>query len=488
MRSLRARSVLSHILPILLIVPLVGIGLIYALETQVLLADLEEDLTEKAELIAQAVEEQSEILSDPSQAERFISRISIHLEGRVFLFEPDGELIISSDSDQKGQAVSTVDLEGLDMAIAGERSIVVTYGLFKQSAEVLVPITDIQQHLVGIVGVTQTLEGMATEFGRLRLWVLGILGIELVLGAVTGYVLALRLERPIGRVASAVIGIANGERFEPVPEEGPDEIRRLAAAVNVLNERLRSLEEIRRRSLANIVHELGRPLGALRSAISALRGGAGDDPEIREELLGGMDEEIKRMEPLLDDLAQLHGQVEGTIKLARHPVSLSEWLPSVLIPWRAAALEKELQWKAMIPPDLPTLNLDPDRLARAIGNLLSNAIKYTPAGGTVSITAGVNAADANSTNAAHANAASANIVWSQVSDSGPGIIPAEQEQVFKPFFRSQQARRFPQGLGLGLTIARDLVEAHGGRLDLVSNPGEGSRFTIHLPIATQQKT
>jgi signal transduction histidine kinase len=75
-----------------------------------------------------------------------------------------------------------------------------------------------------------------------------------------------------------------------------------------------------------------------------------------------------------------------------------------------------------------------------------------------------------------------------VSDSGPGIIPAEQEQVFKPFFRSQQARRFPQGLGLGLTIARDLVEAHGGRLDLVSNPGEGSRFTIHLPIATQQKT
>jgi signal transduction histidine kinase len=150
----------------------------------------------------------------------------------------------------------------------------------------------------------------------------------------------------------------------------------------------------------------------------------------------------------------------------------------------------------MIPPDLPTLNLDPDRLARAIGNLLSNAIKYTPAGGTVSITAGVNAADANSTNAAdanstnaaHANAASANIVWIQVSDSGPGIIPAEQEQVFKPFFRSQQARRFPQGLGLGLTIARDLVEAHGGRLDLVSNPGEGSRFTIHLPIATQQKT
>jgi signal transduction histidine kinase len=387
------------------------------------------------------------------------------VDGNVFLFQPDGELIISSDADQQAQSSSAADLEGLSRAIAGERSIIVTYGLFEQSAEVLVPITNIQQHLVGIVGVTQTLEGMATDFGRLRLWVLIILAVELVLGIIIGYVLGLRLERPIGKVASAVIGIAGGEQIEPLTEEGPDEIRRLATAVNVLDQRLRSLEEIRRRSLANIVHELGRPLGALRSAIAALQGGAGDDPEIREELLGGMEEEIKRMQPLLDDLAQLHGHVEGAIELALQSVSLSEWLPSVLIPWRAAALEKELRWQATIAPDLPTLSLDPDRLARAIGNLLSNAVKYTPAGGVIAVTTGTDAT-----------------AWIQVRDNGPGIIPEEQEQIFKPFFRSQQERRFPQGLGLGLTIARDLVEAHGGQLDVASTPGEGSRFTIHLPL------
>jgi signal transduction histidine kinase len=476
MHSLRARFVLSHVLPILLIVPLVGMGLVYVLETQVLLTDLSEDLTEKAELIARVVEDQSEILSDTGRAESFISRISIHLDGQVLLLGTNGELIISSDPAQDDLTGSRLDLEGLDRATAGERSVVVTYSLFEQSAAVLMPVIDIKQQLIGIVGVTETLKGMSSEFGQLRGWVLGLLVIELVLASIFGYVLALRLERPIRSVAQAVINIAEGQPIEPLRERGPEEIRRLSASVNTLDQRLRSLEATRRRSLANIVHELGRPLGAIRAAIHALRGGAGADPEIREELLEGMEGEVKRMQPLLDDLAQLHGQVEGTIELARQPVPLGQWLPSVLIPWRAAALDKELQWQATIPPDLPTLSLDPDRMARAIGNLLSNAVKYTPAGGSVSVTAGTDAGGA------------CQEVWIQVSDNGPGIILEEQEQVFEPFYRSHQERRFPQGLGLGLTIARDLVNAHGGRLELTSKPGEGSRFSIHLPINTQQNT
>jgi signal transduction histidine kinase len=144
---------------------------------------------------------------------------------------------------------------------------------------------------------------------------------------------------------------------------------------------------------------------------------------------------------------------------------MSAWLPSLLVPWRAAALDKGLGWQATIPPDLPTLKLDPDRMAQAIGNLLSNAVKYTPADGNVSVTAGWNDEQ----------------VWIQVDDTGPGIVLEEQERIFEPFYRGRQARRFPQGLGLGLTIARDVVNAHGGRLDLTSTPGEGSRFTIRLP-------
>jgi signal transduction histidine kinase len=139
----------------------------------------------------------------------------------------------------------------------------------------------------------------------------------------------------------------------------------------------------------------------------------------------------------------------------------------VLLPWRAAALDKGLDWQADVPPRLPVIEVDPDRLAQVVGNLLSNAIKYTPAGGQVVVTAGVEGQE----------------FWLSVADNGPGIASEEQQRVFEAFYRSERDRRFPQGLGLGLTIARDLVLAHGGRLELASEPGQGSGFTLHLPLS-----
>jgi signal transduction histidine kinase len=144
---------------------------------------------------------------------------------------------------------------------------------------------------------------------------------------------------------------------------------------------------------------------------------------------------------------------------------MSDWLPPLLLPWRAAAQEREQEWQAEIPSDLPSLTIDPERMAQAVGNLLSNAIKYTPKEGSIAVTAAVAGSE----------------VLIRVCDSGSGILPAEQAMIFEPFFRSKQERRFPQGLGLGLTIARDLVQAHDGRLEVESRPAGGSCFTIHLP-------
>ncbi|UCD42385.1 MAG: HAMP domain-containing histidine kinase, partial [Chloroflexota bacterium] len=229
--------------------------------------------------------------------------------------------------------------------------------------------------------------------------------------------------------------------------------------------RLKTLEETRRRSLANIVHELGRPLGAIQSAVHVLIKGV-DDPMVEQELLEGVVNEIKRMQPLLDDLAMLHGQVTGTLTLNLVLVDLSDWMTTALLPWRAMALEKGLDWESEIPESLPKVKIDPERMAQVLGNLLSNAVKYTPEGGKVAVNAGASDSEA----------------WFQISDSGPGIDPTELEQVFEPFFRSQRTSRFPQGLGLGLTIARDIVEAHGGQLDLTSDPERGSQFTVHLSL------
>lgn len=467
MRTLRGRFILSHILPILLIVPLVGIGLVYALETQVLLTGLSEDLSDKANLIARSVYAQPDLWQNPDQAKAFVTSISVHLNGYVILLLPDGRLLATSDPGLQDQGGQPVELQDMTALQGGQQNVLIHYGLVRQEARVLVPVTNVDQQLVGIIGVTESLESLASRFGRLRTVVLGILGIELLVGAALAVLMARRLERPIHDVVTAVTDIAEGRRVEPIPLEGPQEIRRLSESVNMLAEQLRTLEETRRRLLANIVHELGRPLGAVRAAIHVLRRGAGDDPDVRAELLAGMEDELERMQPLLDDLAQIHGQVPTSVQLDRQPVALGEWLGSVVLPWRAAALEKGLGWQADLPSNLPSVELDRDRMARAIGNLLSNAVKYTPAGGTVLVSAGAQEDEA----------------WIRVHDTGPGIALEEQERIFEPFYRSQKLRRFPQGLGLGLTIALDLVRAHGGRLELSSAPDQGSTFTIYLPLS-----
>jgi signal transduction histidine kinase len=233
-----------------------------------------------------------------------------------------------------------------------------------------------------------------------------------------------------------------------------------------LVEQHRGLEKTRQLLLANLVHELGRPLGAILSAVQALQGGADRDEVLGQEILGGIEQEIGRLRRLLDDLTRLHGRALGSLEIERRPVVLADWLMNLLVPWRKAAEAKGLDCQVTLADDLPEVELDPDRMAQAVGNLFSNAIKFTPPGGTISLVTGTND----------------DVVWISVSDTGPGIAAKEQEQIFAPFYRGRTDRRFPQGMGLGLSIPRDLVLAHGGQLEVTSTLDKGSRFTISLPL------
>jgi len=289
----------------------------------------------------------------------------------------------------------------------------------------------------------------------------GILG-----GLVVGWLLARSLERPLKKTSLAVYGLANGQLpLSPLNEEGPEEVKVLVRAFNTLMERLRASEETRKRLLANTVHELGRPLGALLSALQALRGGADEQTDLRKELLGGMESEVVVLQHLLEDLAHLEQGV-SPLNLNRQTIQVSEWLPMLLRTWNEAALEKKLAWEQNIPSDLPAVSFDPDRIAQALGNLLSNAIRYTPAGGKVRVSASIEEPR----------------LVILVQDTGPGISTDEQAHIFQPLYRGKAAKRFSEGMGLGLPIARDLVQAHNGELTVQSSPGQGSQFTIHLPL------
>ncbi len=465
MRTLRGRLILSHILPLVVVVPLVSMLLAYLVETQILLTQITEGLTEQAYLIAESLQTQPEILDDGSKAAEYVTETSRIVMERIILINKEGEVLAVGEVGSRVPNTIDPNTKGVQESLAGYESVLVSYGLLLQNIEVYVPVRDMNEQLIGSIGLTVTLSGIAEQFNKLRGTIGVILAVELLLGALIGYLLATNIARPINEVSNAVIDIAHGNRTEGVPETGPVELQKLSESVNYLSAQLKQAEETRQRLLANLVHEIGRPLGAVLSAIHVLRQGAGDDPEVRQELLAGIDDELQRLRPLLDDLAQIHGQVLGDIKLQKQPIDLNEWLPPHMLSWRTAALDKGLTWQVEIAKKLPIVEIDPARMAQVVGNLLSNAIKYTPRGGGITVASG----------------AEANEIWIEISDTGPGISAEEHERIFDPFYRSQRIRRFPQGLGLGLTIARDLVQTHDGRLELESEPGKGSRFTIYVP-------
>ena len=383
MHSLRSRYILSHIVPLLVTAPLVMVVLLYLLEAQVFLRDLSDDLAQQAQLIAQATADSAEIWENAAAAERYLTIVGSTITGEIAFLDADGNLLAATD----GFAGDTLDLTRFPELQAGEMSVSLRYSLANQSAEILQPVYDIDQQLTGVIRVTDELQNASTAVVNLRRFVFGALLIELLVGALIGLYLATRMSNRIQTVTENVVGISRGEHVADISAEGATEIRVLYEAVNDLSHQLIESENTRRHLLANLIHELGRPLGAIRAAVDALRHGAADEPVLRDELLLGIEQHIVQMEPLLDDLSHLHGQILGTRALNRQPTDINEWLPPFLLPWRAAAIEKGLTWSAEIDPHLPIMTVDVERLGQAVGNLLATPSNTQPEGGNVAIRA-----------------------------------------------------------------------------------------------------
>ena len=464
-KTLRVRLLASILIPILVIVPVVAWVLLYLLQTQVILAGIANELIRQAVLVADMSTSSLEIWLDPAEAQAFVARVSPRLSAKLMLLDPQGHLIVSSDPNDAQLVGKVYEMPDLQHLLSMEMPVEVKYKN-SQIEDVIVPAVTSSGTLIGFVRLTNPLASLyarSAQLGQIALIVAagGILG-----GLVVGWLLARSLERPLKKTSLAVYGLANGQLpLSPLNEEGPEEVKVLVRAFNTLMERLRASEETRKRLLANTVHELGRPLGALLSALQALRGGADEQTDLRKELLQGMESEVVVLQHLLEDLAHLEQGV-SPLNLNRQTIQVSEWLPMLLRTWNEAALEKKLAWEQNIPSDLPAVSFDPDRIAQALGNLLSNAIRYTPAGGKVRVSASIEEPR----------------LVILVQDTGPGISTDEQAHIFQPLYRGKAAKRFSEGMGLGLPIARDLVQAHNGELTVQSSPGQGSQFTIHLPL------
>lgn len=311
----------------------------------------------------------------------------------------------------------------------------------------------------------------------------GLVGI----GAVVLFVLAAAVylgravARPVRRVAQAAEEIAAGDLSPRLPIEGPGEVGQLERSFNVMadsierhraeleerNQRLVESERVKTDLVSNVSHELRTPLSSILgfSDLMLKREVASED---RRRYLEVIRAESARLATLLNDLLDLQRQELGVLELRLSEFDLNNLLEVQVTLYSAQSSVHELRFTPS--PDPVIVRGDSDRLAQVIGNLLSNAIKYSPDGGSVDVTASLIRGEG----------------WIWVRDHGLGIPRDHQDRVFTKFFRGEAARkRAISGTGLGLVLARQIVEAHGGSIGFDSEEGKGSTFWVRLPAASQ---
>jgi len=458
---------ISHVLPLFLLIPLIGLSLIYVLESRLIIPTLANELIDQGILIGKLIKSNPQVWTDAGQAENFLNSLGIRRPTDIQLLDRQGHLIASSspaDSSKIGLFYPGLQ----DMHSQGTIAWYVSNDLFSSQSilEIDVPITDRLGNSVGSVRLVRPLASLTEVLEQARTIILVVLFVGLLLNTLIGLFLAETTSQPLRELTNAIERAPLKGEVTPLPEVGVEEIRRLTHSFNLLQERRFQLEADRERMLANLVHEMGRPLGSLKAALQSLLGGADQDIHFRRELMEGMQDRIDRMGRLIDDLVVSSQQSQNQMSVQKRPVEFVPWIHRLIILWIETARQKGIHWHDEVPADMPDIMVDPDRLAQALSNLVENALKFTPQGGSISLKAGTNE----------------NEFWLQVSDSGPGIDPLDQSQIFEPFYRAVRPPWKTPGLGLGLSIARTIVQAHEGRIELESAPGQGSIFTIYIPL------
>lgn len=464
--TFRGRLLISHILPIFLLVPLVGLALISLLENQLILPIVANEMIDQGVLVERLTRDRPNLWISPADAQALLDSVDFRRPSRIGLLAPDHVLLATSRPDDRalvGKAIANLP----DSSSLVDPWWAVTPGdlTAEQILDVLIPVKGADGHTIGLVRIYRRITDIEQSFTTMRLLVLGVLLVGLLITGTIAVFLSESVSRPLKIFTRTIAQSSQEGQAQLLPEDEGSEFTDLAHAYNRLQERRQELVETRQEMLAGLIHEIGRPLGSLRTALHALQVGAINDPALRTDLMNGMSERIDRMGRLLEDLALTYRGLEPQ-EIHLKTVQMDEWLNTLTPLWSESARQKKINWEVISPGDPTIFQTDPDRLAQALSNLVNNAIKFTPAGGKVTLAIRIEE----------------NKLQFLVSDTGIGIPLEAQHHLFVPFYRVIQPSWKAPGLGLGLSIAKSITESMGGQISVSSIPDKGSTFTITLPM------
>lgn len=280
-----------------------------------------------------------------------------------------------------------------------------------------------------------------------------------------GMLLARLFSRPLTELTTAITAMAQGELNQQVQVHSRDELGKLAEAFNQMSAKVHRANHLRQQMTADIAHDLRTPLTVISGYLEALRDGTLKPTPERFEV---MNQEALLLRRLIEDLRTLSLADAGELKLIRQKIQPLELLEQVKQSFEPIASEQQVILKVHVDDLLPDVHVDRERMVQVFENLVSNALRYTSVGGTVTLQARRCSAD----------------VCITVQDTGAGIAPDQLMNIFERFYRVDESRQqSAHETGLGLAIAKSIVEAHGGRITAESQRGIGTSMTIMLPAA-----
>ncbi len=323
---------------------------------------------------------------------------------------------------------------------------------------------------------TSSAERYLDAVGRAT-WIAGALAV--LVAVLLGFVLSRRITSPLRRLTLAAGRVAAGDFSQRVEVRSKDELASLATAFNTMAESLAKTEEQRKRLFSDVAHELKTPIAVIQGNLEAIADGVADPTP---ERVASLREETALLTRLVTDLRDLSLAESGQLKLHPQPMDLADLVKGTVVGVQTRAEERGVEVAASAEEGLPPVLADPDRVGQVLRNLIANALRYTPGGGSIRVSAGLDG------QAGHAGMG-ARFAQVSVADTGSGIPPEDLPHIFDRFYRVDKSRaRASGGTGLGLAVVKQLVEAHGGRVWAESELGKGTVFHFTLPAAPPNRT